>query len=116
MCIRDRSGSDYNENVRADLCNTFLRIFCTASSKGVQDIFLIDVFQKSAYFTIRVYHYRYLFKFPVILFWVKNLYAKGILATHGCMNAYLFPSLFCLVLCAVFVWLAVRRMWAGNRS
>lgn len=32
------------------------------------------------------------------------------------MNAYLFPSLFCLVLCAVFVWLAVRRMWAGNRS
>ncbi|WP_297851838.1 hypothetical protein [uncultured Akkermansia sp.] len=30
------------------------------------------------------------------------------------MDAYLFPSLFCLVLCAVFVWLAVRRMRAGK--
>lgn len=28
------------------------------------------------------------------------------------MDAYLFPALFCLVLCAVFVWLAVKSMRA----
>lgn len=30
------------------------------------------------------------------------------------MDAYLFPTLFCLVLCAAFVWLAVRRMRADK--
>lgn len=30
------------------------------------------------------------------------------------MDAYLFPSLFCLVLCAVFAWLAVKRMRADR--
>lgn len=30
------------------------------------------------------------------------------------MNTYLFPSLFSLALCVVFVWLAVRRMRAGK--
>lgn len=30
------------------------------------------------------------------------------------MDAYLFPTLFCLVLCAAFVWLAVKRMRAGK--
>ena len=30
------------------------------------------------------------------------------------MDAYLFPALFCLVLCAAFVWLAVRRMRASK--
>lgn len=30
------------------------------------------------------------------------------------MNTYLFPTLLCLVLCVVFVWLAVKRMRAGK--
>lgn len=30
------------------------------------------------------------------------------------MNVYSCPSLFCLALCAVLVWLAVRRMRAGK--
>ena len=30
------------------------------------------------------------------------------------MDAYLFPTLFCLVLCAAFVWLAGKRMRAGK--
>ena len=30
------------------------------------------------------------------------------------MNANLFPTLFCLALFAVFVWLAVRKMRAGK--
>lgn len=30
------------------------------------------------------------------------------------MDTYLFPSLFCLVLCTVLVWLAVKRMRAGK--
>lgn len=30
------------------------------------------------------------------------------------MNTYLFPTLFCLALCVVFVWLAVKRMRSGK--